>query len=141
VSNKPKNERSETAIDNHTKQRMLFEDIEGKKVEADFEGGEVMSDAGVLFLRETDRILKLIERVASVIRDVRHQGYVKHQLEEILRQRVFQIACGYEDADDSDTLRDDPAIIDLRIINGKQSFHGQGNSDAKIQDLRRRCEH
>lgn len=97
-------------MDNHSRQRMLFEDLGGKKVEADFDGGEVTSDAGVLFLRETARRLKLIEHVAGVIRDTRHPGYVKHEIEEFLRQRVFQIACGYEDGNDGDTLRDDPAM-------------------------------
>jgi len=97
-------------VDNHSRQRMLFEDLGRKKVEADFNGGEVTSDAGVLFLRETDRTMKLSERVAGVIRDTRHAGYVKHEMEEFLRQRVFQIACGYEDGNDSDTLRPDPAL-------------------------------
>lgn len=95
---------------NDSKQQMLFKDLFVKKVEVDFEGGEVSSDGGLLFLRETERRIKLIDRMASVLRDARHQGYVKHQLVEMLRQRVFQIACGYEDADDCDELRDDPML-------------------------------
>lgn len=95
---------------NISTERLLFEDIQGKKIEADFDGGQVTSDAGVLLLREVERRLGLIRRVAKIIRDRRHPGYTRHSLREMLSQRVFQIACGYEDADDADTLRTDPAL-------------------------------
>ena len=95
---------------NNTKQLILFKDIFGKKVEADFQGGEVSSDAGLLFLREVEREVGLFHRVAEVLRDRRHAGYVKHQIVKLLKQRVFQIACGYEDGDDSDELRNDPVL-------------------------------
>jgi len=91
-------------------ERLLFEDIQGKKIEADFDGGRVTSDAGVILLREVERRLGLIRRIAEILRDRRHSGYTRHSLREMLSQRVFQIACGYEDADDADTLRDDPAL-------------------------------
>lgn len=91
-------------------ERLLFEDIQGKKIEADFDGGQVTSDAGVLLLREVERRLGLIHRIAKIIRDRRHPGYTRHSIREMLSQRVFQIACGYEDADDADTLRTDPAM-------------------------------
>lgn len=92
------------------KQLAQFKDISGKKVEVDFDGGEVTSDAGVLFLRQTEEKLGIIERVAGVLRDRRHPGYVKHQFVELLRQRVFQIACGYEDGNDANELRADPLM-------------------------------
>ena len=94
----------------HTTERLLFEDIRGKKVEVDFDGGEVSSDAGVLFLREVERRMKLLDRVAKLLHDRRHPGYTRHSLLDMLKQRIFQIACGYEDADDADTLRQDPAL-------------------------------
>jgi len=94
----------------HTTERLLFEDIRGKKLEVDFDGGEVSSDAGVLFLREVERRMKLLDRVAKILHDRRHPGYTRHSLLDMLKQRVFQIACGYEDADDADTLRQDPAL-------------------------------
>ena len=81
-----------------------------KKIEADFEGGEVSSDAGVLFLREVEERVGIIRRIAAVLRDRRHPSYVKHCFVELLRQRVFQIACGYEDGNDSDELRNDPVL-------------------------------
>ena len=100
----------ETAMDKHTNQLMLFKEIFGKKVVVDFNGGEISSDAGLLFLRETESHIGIIERVANAIHDKRHPSYVKHQIVQLLTQRVFQIAAGYEDANDSDTLKEDPIL-------------------------------
>ena len=93
-----------------TKQLLLFKDISNKKIEADFNGGEVSSDAGVLFLREVENRIGLISKMTDSLRDRRHPGYVKHQLLELFKQRVFQIACGYEDGNDSNELREDPIM-------------------------------
>ena len=87
-----------------------FSSISSKEVRADFSAGQMTSDAGVLLLRETERQVGIISDLSRVIRDERHQSYVKHSLNDLLSQRVFQIACGYEDANDSDALRVDPAI-------------------------------
>ena len=92
------------------KQLAHFKEISGKKVEVDFDGGEVTSDAGVLFLRQTEAQLGIIERIAEVLRDRRHPGYIKHSFVDLLRQRVFQIACGYEDGNDANDLRTDPVM-------------------------------
>jgi hypothetical protein len=92
----------------YTNQLMLFKEIFGKKVQVDFNGGQISSDAGVILLRELENKIGLIKRMASVIPDWRHLGYVKHSITQLLTQRVFQIACGYEDSNDSNTLRDDP---------------------------------
>ena len=94
----------------NTKQIMLFKEISHKKVVADFDGGDVTSDAGLLFLREVEAHIGLIKRMADVLRDRRHSSYVKHNLVQLLTQRVFQIASGYEDANDSDELRNDPIL-------------------------------
>jgi hypothetical protein len=83
---------------------------QGKKIEAQFDGGAVTSDAGVLFLREVDQRTGIIDRVVGALRDWRDPRYVLHSLSDLIRQRVFQIALGYEDADDADTLRGDPAL-------------------------------
>ena len=87
-----------------------FTRISGKKVEADFEGGNVTSDGGVLFLRETEKKVGIIGRFAGVIRDRRDGRYVDHTLEDLLGQRVYQIALGYEDANDCNELRSDPGL-------------------------------
>jgi hypothetical protein len=89
---------------------MLFKEISGKKVEVDFNGGEVSSGAGLLFLRETESQIGIIIQVANAIHDKRHPSYVKHQIVQLLTQRVFQIASGYEDANDSNDLKNDPIL-------------------------------
>ena len=92
----------------YTKQLMFFKAISGKKVEIDFDGGNLSSDAGVLFLRETESDIGIINRVAEAIVDKRHPSYVKHEIVDLLTQRVFQIASGYEDGNDCNYLRHDP---------------------------------
>lgn len=92
----------------NTKQMIIFKDISGKKVVADFNGGDVSSDAGLLLLRESETTLDLFEKVADALDDNRHASYIKHELTQLLKQRVYQIASGYEDANDSNELRRDP---------------------------------
>ena len=87
-----------------------FASISGKKVEADFDGGRLTSNGGVVHLRAVDKSKGLIERLCDCISDDRHQSYVDHSLCDLRRQRVFQIALGYEDANDCDSLRSDPAM-------------------------------
>jgi len=93
-----------------TKQLLLFKPISDKKIQADFDGGEVSSDAGLLFLRETEAKHGIIRRMANILRDRRHRSYISHQVVELLKQRVFQIISGYEDANDCDDLRRDPIL-------------------------------
>ena len=93
-----------------TTQLLLFKGVSNKKIEADFDGGEVSSDAGLLFLREVENQIGIVHKIASIIRDRRHPGYVKHQILELFKQRIFQIACGYEDGNDSNELREDPIL-------------------------------
>lgn len=98
------------AMRKDTQLSLEFKMISGKRVTADFTGGDVTSDAGVLVLREvTDRI-GIIDQLADAIMDNRHQSYVRHDMKHLLLQRILQIACGYEDADDADDLRTDPGF-------------------------------
>ena len=99
-----------TAMSIISQDSLHLSSISSKEVRADFTGGQMTSDAGVLLLRETERQVGIISDLSRVIRDERHQSYVKHSLNDLLSQRVFQIACGYEDANDSDALRVDPAL-------------------------------
>jgi len=73
-------------MDKHTNQTMLFKEFFGKKVAVDFNGGEVSSDAGLLFLRETESHLGIIDRVANAIHDKRHPSYVKCKSSKTLGQ-------------------------------------------------------
>ena len=97
-------------MEENTQFELEFPSVNGKKIVADFEGGVVTSDAGLLFLRETECNVGIIRRLVRCIPDSRDQRYVDHQMRELMTQRVMQIACGYEDADDSDALRRDPAL-------------------------------
>jgi hypothetical protein len=81
-----------------------------KTLQADFDGGTLTSDGGVLFLRETEAQMGLIRRFVEALDDRRDPRYTEHSYEELLRQRIFQIACGYEDANDCHSLRRDPAF-------------------------------
>lgn len=97
-------------MNKYTTQPLLFSSVSGKKVEADFDGGEITSDAGVLFLAEVERQVGIIEAFSRCISDNRHQSYVEHSHKDMLSQRVYQIAAGYEDANDSNCLRKDPGF-------------------------------
>ena len=81
-----------------------------KKVTAAFDAGCLSSDGGVLLLAGIDKRLGLIERLAALIPDHRDPAQITHTVADILRARVFALACGYPDADDLDDLRTDPAF-------------------------------
>lgn len=87
-----------------------FSSFKKRKVQVDFEGGDITSDAGVLLLREVDKKLGMLERAAKLIPDERDQSKVVHSMDSMIRQRVLGIAQGYEDLNDHDRLRDDLAI-------------------------------
>jgi len=89
-----------------------------KNIVADFEGGEISSDGGLLLLREFDKKISFLQGLNNCIHDPRNEFLIIHEQEEMLRQRLFQIALGYEDADDSDLLRLDP-LFQLTIKNRK----------------------
>lgn len=84
--------------------------VGNKSLELDFSGGVLTSDAGVLLLREVEEQIGLIKTMAEAIHDPRDARYVKHTLTDLLIQRIAQIACGYEDANDCNDLRNDPVF-------------------------------
>ncbi|NRB01559.1 MAG: IS1380 family transposase [Rhodobacteraceae bacterium] len=87
-----------------------FPAVCAKKVTAAFDGGRITSDGGVMLLAAAERRLRLADRLAAAIRDPRDPHRVTHAMADILRARIFAIACGYEDANDLDRLRFDPAF-------------------------------
>ena len=84
-----------------------FSPLCGKKISASFTSPDLSSCGGLMLAREAEKECDIIRRICSCIKDERRQYLVKHSTEEMVRQRVYQIACGYEDADDCDRLRDD----------------------------------
>ena len=85
--------------------QLEFEGFDGRRVVAAFDGGAVTSDAGTVLLRETDRAIGLIERVAACFTDHRDAEQVIHALPTLIGQRIVAIALGYEDVNDHDGLR------------------------------------
>jgi hypothetical protein len=90
-------------------QKMHFETEVALALEAAFDGGRLTSDSGLLWLKEADAELGLCEAIALCVPEWR-RGKVHHSLVTLVKQRVFQIACGYEDQNDSDSLRTDPLL-------------------------------
>ena len=87
-----------------------FASVGSRQVIADFQGGRLTTDGGVLLLRETARQLGLFEALNAVIPDPRQPALVLHDQEVMLAQRITAIALGYEDLNDHQTLRFDPAL-------------------------------
>jgi hypothetical protein len=77
------------------------------KIVLDFNGGEITSDSGLLLLRQFDAQLALTKKLNGLFNDWRHPVFIEHHTQEMLCQRIYQIAAGYEDCDDADTLRND----------------------------------
>src|SRR5512133_379960 len=90
--------------------QLEFEGFDGRRVVVAFDGGAVTSDAGALLLRETDRAIRLIERVAACFGDGRDPGQLIHAPPTLVGQRIVAIALGYEDVHDHDRLRFDPVL-------------------------------
>jgi hypothetical protein len=93
-----------------SQQAMSFPLLSRKPLQVDFNGGLLSSDGGLLLLAQLDQKLRLTERVAACLHDPRLQERIHHPLLDLLRQRLYQIAAGYEDANDATSLRHDPAL-------------------------------
>jgi len=106
-------------MSNSTPKQLRFSPSAGFTVRADFEGGGLSSDFGPILLRSLDRQIGLTARLTSVLSDRRHPGYVQHPMRDLLTQRIFQIASGYEDGNDSQSLRHDPMF---RLGAGRTPF-------------------
>lgn len=81
--------------------------VGNKKIELSYSGDRISSDGGLLLLREVENQIGLIKNISNCIVDERDQRYIDHTIEELIAQRVYQIAAGYEDCNDSNYLRKD----------------------------------
>jgi len=91
-----------------TQESLRFPPVDGLSVRADFDGGAMSSDFGPVILRSVDQQIGLTERLDQAIDDQRHPSYITHLLRDLLAQRIFQIACGYEDGNDANALQAAP---------------------------------
>lgn len=105
-----------------TTQCLLFADIFAQPVVAKFDQRQGSSDGGAILLKAADRHLQLIPSLADCLQDERQAGKVDHEMEELLAQRVFGIACGYADANDAARLAEDPIH---KLLLGRDPVDGQ----------------
>ncbi len=87
-----------------------FEACGRREIVARFDGGTISSDGGAFLLRQTDRRLNLLPRLAECFLDGRNPALVEHSVLEMLAQRVYGLALGYEDLNDHEQLRNDPVF-------------------------------
>ena len=111
------------AVNDDSAAPISFPAVGRKKVTAAFDGGRLTSDGGVLLLAQAERSMGICAQLAGCIADRRDPARITHKLDDILRARILAICCGYEDADDLDTLRDDPGF---RLALGKLPGSGAG---------------
>jgi hypothetical protein len=90
----------------HTQSGFRFQ----RKLKLDFSGGQITSDAGLLVLREFDERIGFTAGLGRIVQDWRDRRYIEHPLIGLLRQRIYQIAAGYEDGNDATALRKDPTL-------------------------------
>ena len=86
---------------------IVFGRLGRRVIEANFEGGDLSSDGGVLLLRRLDERIGLSRAAAAVLSDPRDLARITHSLRDLLAQRIYGLCCGYEDLNDHDTLRSD----------------------------------
>ena len=87
-----------------------FEGLGRREIVARFDGGTISSDGGAFLLRQADQRLNLLARLAVCFLDGRNQNQVEHTIREMLAQRVYGLALGYEDLNDHEQLRTDPVF-------------------------------
>ena len=90
--------------------QLVFSFYRHRPIHADFSGGQITSDAGLLPLRAFDECHQLTRDLAETLSDPRQDDRIRHDSLALLRQRIYQIVAGYEDANDADRLRHDPLL-------------------------------
>ena len=105
-----------------------FQALQQRDVVARFDGGDITSDAGGLLLREVDRGVGIVRRLAACFTDYRRAERVEHRVEELIAQRIYGLALGYEDLNDHDQLRQDPLIA---VLTGKAEPKGTDRRRAR----------
>ncbi|HEV2138129.1 MAG TPA: IS1380 family transposase [Nitrososphaerales archaeon] len=102
----------------------------GREVVARFDGGDITTEAGGLLLREVEQRIGLIRQLTACFRDYRRPEKIEHSVGELLAQRVYGVALGYEDLNDHDQLRQDPMVA---LLAGKTDPKGMGRRRKRDQ--------
>jgi len=108
--------------DDNTTQGVLFNELFDKPLLASFDQPDSSSDGGAILLKACDKRLGLIDAIAAALRDKRSADRVVHGLRELVEQRVYGMACGYEDCNDSARLSRDPVH---RLLLGRDPLDGE----------------
>ena len=95
---------------NCTRGEMKFGRLGRCPIEANFEGGALSSDGGLMLLRQVDRRIGLSRAVAGALHDPRDQDKIVHEMRDLVAQRLYALCCGYEDLNDHAALRNDPLM-------------------------------
>ena len=96
-----------------TASKLQFQGLDRRRVEAEFNGGQIISDAGALLLREVESRYGFIRGLAACFGDRRDPRWTEHSVEELVGQRIYGLALGYEDVNDHEELRADPLMAVL----------------------------
>lgn len=107
---------------------LLFQTQTRRDVKAHFNGGNICSDGGGLLLQQTERLTGIIKRFAKCFTDHRDADLVEHTVEDLVAQRIYALALGYEDLNDRDELRHDPL---LALLVGKKDPTGENRLRAR----------
>ncbi len=99
-------------------EQFKFGRLKGKEIIANFEGGRITSDAGIILMAELDKKLKITERFAECFQDYRNLSKIDYSVHQLVAQRIYGLVLGYEDVNGlaprvrlhHDKLRDDPAL-------------------------------
>jgi hypothetical protein len=90
-----------------------FHPLKHREIRAQFDGGTITSEGGGLLLREVEKRIGIVRQFAACFRDYRHPDLIEHTVEELVAQRVYGLALGYEDLNDHEELRKDPLLAVL----------------------------
>jgi hypothetical protein len=113
-----------------TQSNFEFHALDRREVVAQFDGGDITTDAGGLLVREVDSRLHLTDRLAACFRDHRRRDKIEHTVRELAAQRVYGLVLGYEDLNDHDQLRADPLMA---VLVGKAEPKGTDRRRAQDQ--------
>ena len=90
-----------------------FHPLKRREIRAQFDGGAISSDGGGLLLREVEKRIRILRQFAACFTDYRNADLIEHRVEELVAQRVYGLALGYEDLNDHEELRSDPLLTVL----------------------------
>ena len=103
-----------------------------KPIAVHFDGGKLTSDAGVVLLQQVDLNIRLTERINAIISDPRNPLYTTHPQHDLIAQRLYAIALAYEDVNDHNQLRHDPALL-AAIRNTTDDDQGVQSAECRVQ--------